>query len=538
MHVMKRLYAAAALALLFTALPFAMSMGRASAQEEPGSIAYRVDVSDPDAGQAVITMEIEAASRPLVLEMRDSYGDGLAVDLASHITNESAVDNSGDTLPLSREGNTWKIDEAGDITFTYSANISGYRAGTEYLNSLADSGGPWPYFPLLQGDLAYLPGYAIFLYPRETDNHQFSLEVVMPPQWRQAIPWADQKKRLDDLLNNPIFAGELEVMEQGSLTIALPSASAAASGGGLAEYAEKASSLLSNTQNTLGGPDPGEDNGLLIALLFRGEGDRIIDQYYVPKPFSSSIALPGPSRNELLSDLTIEATARGMVYLSTAMQIDPQDDALWLREGAAWYYQDLVPYQAGIWGAGTFWDHFNRHYQAYRDARGRLSESLEKCGSLASSNADAAAILDCGGASASAALDSDLKSLQPYALDLATVLQNLAELSNAGNPLDNDDILSTLEIMTDRSWSGFFGDYISGSAEIPPSSFSSLNITQPDEAAPPLEELETSTSVTGWIILAIAIIVVFAIPFILEPYTMRPRKPGFLEKKLQEDEEE
>jgi hypothetical protein len=483
-----------------------------------------------------VSMEVEASSQPLMLEIQDSYGDGLAVDLASHITNESAVDAAGKNLTLTRAGNTWRIDGSGKITLSYSVALSGYKAGTEYLNSLAGSGPPWPYFPYLDASLAYLPGYAVFIHPTELVELQPHLELLLPPGWQQAFAWAEQPGDLGELLSNPLYAGELTLQEQGSLVLALPNASAAASGIGLPEYAKKAQALFVETENLLGELGPSQDKRLLIALLFRGEDDQNADQHYPSEPFSSSISLPGPSGNDLLSDSTIETTARGFVSLILSNEINVDQEALWLQEGAAWYFQDLLPYQVGIWGARTFWDRFDHNYNAYREAHSRFQGSLAESGFLASENTDAAVVLDCGGASACAALDSELKSLEPFGGDLSAYLRNLAGLKDKEDPLDNDTLRSALEGMTGRSWSAFFNDFIQGTGEIPASSFSSLNVARPEENTPPVESPKTSTA--GWITLAVTIFIVFLIPFIMEPYTMRPRKPGFLERELAKDKDE
>ncbi len=532
---MKRLFKFAALAFFILAVSL-VAVGTESARAQPGRIAYRVDLSNPASGTVGVTLEVEASPQPLMLEIQDTYGDGLAVDLASHIIDESAVDSTGKALPMNREGNTWRIDGAGNITISYKVDLSGYKAGTDYLNSLAGSGPPWPYFPYLDASLAYLPGYAVFVHPNTPEELKPQVELLLPPGWQQALVWTEQPGSLGELLSNPLFAGELILQEQGSLRLALPSASAAASGVGLPEYAGKIQTLLLETENLLGGLELSQDKRLLVALLFRGEGDQIVDQYYPSGPFSSSISLPGPSRNDLLSDSTIEATARGLVALILANEINIDREALWLTEGTSWYFQDLVPYLAGIWGARTFWDRFDRHYNAYREVRGRFPGSLADSGFLASVDADAAAVLNCGGASACATLDSDLKDIEPFGGDLAALLRSLAGLKDKEAPLGNDAILSTLEGMTGRSWSAFFNDYIQGTGEIPASSFSSLNVARPEENTPPVESPKTSTA--GWITLVVAIFIVFLVPFILEPYTMRPRKPGFLEKELGKDEDE
>jgi hypothetical protein len=531
---MKRICLLLPLVLVLTL--FLLPVVKAPAAGE-GEIRYTVDLTGPDQDSIAVTLEMDATSGPVVLEMPDSYGNGLATGLSSHIEDERATDASGQALPVSRDGNTWSIEGSGMLTFTYKVRMSGYRAATGYLESLADAGTPWPFFPMLDPDLAYLPGYAIFVRPRDSQFFP-SLELQMPTGWQHALSWPEQPSDMDDLLNNPLYAGKLSIQEQGSLLIAVPEAATAAAGGSLAEYGGKARVMLEKAEALLGGLNLQEGHRLALVLLFRGEGGTEEYSYYPSSPFSGSVAIPAAAENDPLSDTTIEATARGFTSLLLAEKLWVDSEALWLLEGSSWYLQDLLPYESGLWGASLFWDRFNLHYDAYRVARGEFPDAMARAGVLSLESEEGAVMLTCGGASACASFDSELRSMQPYSLDLATFLRNLSETGNAGGPLSNTDIMALLTNLTGRDWSAFFRDYIEGTEEIPASAFSSLNIADSGGTNLPLETPETDTSTSGWILIVVAVLVVFLIPFILEPYTMRPRKPGFLEKELAKDEED
>lgn len=518
-------------------LLFPLAQGSEALAQEASEVSYRVDLTDAGTGEIAVTLEMEAASRPLVLEMPDTFGGGLAAGLSSHIFAEEARGGSGETLQVNREGDTWSIDHSGRLVFSYRVDLEGYETATAYLDSIADSGPPWPYFPMLQPDMAYLPGYAIFVRPRGS-GYLPSLELTMPPSWRHVLAWPEQPAHMDELLNNPVLAGELSLREAGALLVALPDAAAAAAGGSLAEYGDKARVLLEKAEGLLGALGIEEGHHLVVALLFRGEGDPASDPYYPSQPFAGSIVLPGSSRSDPLSDATLEATARGMSSLLLSRKLYAESDALWLRDGASWYMQDLLPYEAGLWGAALFWDRFNLRYDAYRVARSQFTGTMAQAGSLGVESEEAAIVLTCGGAAACASIDSELRIMQPYSMDLAAFLRSLFEISSLDKPLSNADIVSALTNLTARDWSSFSRDFIAGTNEIPASSFSSLNITEPGQSNLPIEAPDSEASTSDWILLTIAVLVVFAIPFILEPYTMRPRKPGFLEKALSEDEEE
>ncbi len=511
--------------------------GTGALAAEPQLVNYEVDLTRADEGMLRVTMEVDAGPQPLVLEMPDTYGNGLAAGLSSHVEEERASDASGSPLPVSREGSTWTIEHSGGVTFSYTLRLQDYETGTPYLDSLAGSGPPWPYFPMLDPDLAYLPGYAVFVRPLGTE-YTPSLELKLPPQWEQALPWSERPTAMDELLNNAICAGDLSLYEQGSLLVAVPQGEAAATQGSLVEFGDKARTLMEKAENLLGGLDLEEGHRLVLTLLFRGESAPAGTLHYPSSPFSSSIVIPAASGNDPLSDATIEAMARGMSSLLLSRELVVESEARWLLEGSAWYLQDLLPYESGLWGANLFWDRFNLSYDTYRVARAESTVSLAQAGTLGYESRGAAEILTCGGATACASLDSELRSQQPYTLDLATFLGNLTEIASAGEPLSNADALAALTNLTGRDWTAFFRDYIEGTEEIPASAFSSLNIVEPGSSGITPETPEVEASSSDWILLAVAMLVVFLIPFILEPYTMRPRKPGFLERELAKDDED
>ncbi len=512
-------------------LLFPLAPGGEARAQRASTAAYTVDLTDAGSGEIAVTLEMEAAERPLLLELPDAYGGGLAAGLSSHVFAEEARGASGELLEVRREGDAWSLDYAGSLTFSYKVRIADYRAGTAYLDSLANSGPPWPYFPLLQADLAYLPGYAVFVRPRGS-GYLPSLELTMPPGWRNALPWPKQPEHMEELLNNPILAGELSLREAGTLLIALPEAATAAGGGSLAEYGDKARALVEKGESLLGALDRGEGRRLLVALLFRGEGGSAEELFYPAQPFAGSLVIPGPSNGDPLSDATLEATARGAASLLLSSRLRLESDALWLQEGASRYMQGLLPYEAGLWGAGLFWDRFNLRFDAYRAARSRFEGSMAQAGESGSHTEEAAIVLACGGAAACAFIDSELRAVQPPSLDLAAFLRSLFEISQPDRRLSNADITSALTTLTARDWAAFARDFVEGTAEMPPSFFSSLNITEPGRSSIPLEEPDTETSTSAWVFMVIAVLVVFAIPFILEPYALRPRKPGFLEREL------
>ena len=525
---------------LLAALALAALVPRAPVRASPAAtLLFRVDLAEGAPDSISVTLKIEGAAGEAALRMEDSYGEGLAVDLASHIQEVMAVDGAGRELPVRREGNTWYVENPGRMILSYRVKLSGYEADTPYLSSLAAGGAPWPYFPFREGDLAYLPGYALFVRPDLPPQTPVNLEVLLPEGWTTAIPRREGPYELGELLSDPLLAGKITLLEGKDLVLALPAASSPATAT-LEEFADKVTSALDRLRNMLaaGGEVPGEAlrDGIVLVMLLRGEGDRLEDAFHLPEPFGHTAVLAAPAGADILSDACLEASVREMASLLLRRSLPSQPEARWLLAGAAWYLQDLLPYLAGIWGGALFWDRLSRRYQLYREALERRPISLAQAGVGASDDGDAAIALACGGAVACAALDAELHSQQPQELDFISFLARLAELREGKGGLGNADIRSLLETLSGRDWSAFFRGYIEGTREIPASAFSSLRIAEEEGSSFPARGGGESTSVPEWRLLAIAVALVLLIPFLLEPYTMRPRKPGFLEKKLREDE--
>ncbi len=92
----------------------------------------------------------------------------------------------------------------------------------------------------------------------------------------------------------------------------------------------------------------------------------------------------------------------------------------------------------------------------------------------------------------------------------------------------------------------FFDDYITGTATIPASAFSQLKLegdggTSDSDSATAGTDIEPAPAFgRGWILMLIAVLLVFVIPFLLEPYTLRPRGGAVVvtEEELEADRQE
>ncbi len=522
---------AAALALALLLAPG----WKAGASAERAKAAYRLDLRRLSEGVAEVRLELETNVGQVTLRMDDSIGGGLVADLPSHLRGLKAYSEGGEEIAATREGGTWLLAGGGALTVSYEVDLTSYRAGTPYLEGLSSGPTAWPYFPLLREDLAFIPGFALFLRPDPPPEGGVGLEVELPEGWEVVSPPGGEAPGLDSLLGNPVLAGRLVTEERGSFVLSIPESSAPAPAV-REEFSSRLRSVLSRASALPGGGWGDGGDRLWFFLLPHGEGDRLEDSFFPSWSYADTVVVPLPADADVLSEACLEAATRGAAALALSSSLRLEPEARWLLEGAGWYLQDLLLYEAGIWGGPLFWDRFNSRYQAYRRAREALALSPSEAFHRAAENAEAAAILACGGAAVCAAVDAELRARGEVAGDLAAFLRDVESLSREGRSLGNEDLRRLLEARSGRPWSSFFADHVEGRLEMPPSLFSALKVAPAEPGFRPEEAPSRPSSVSDWVFLAVAVAAVFIIPFVLEPYTMRPRKPGFLEKKLREED--
>ncbi|MHB8781043.1 MAG: hypothetical protein ACYC55_06635 [Candidatus Geothermincolia bacterium] len=172
----------------------------------------------------------------------------------------------------------------------------------------------------------------------------------------------------------------------------------------------------------------------------------------------------------------------------------------WLSEGAPVYYGMLLPYQEALISADEFWDRLSLTYAAYVDG------------------ADAAS----HGAIALAAIEQRLRELSDDRISLADMWKGLGEREGA---LDATAVRATLESLTGTSWQETLANWTESGDVINASTFSTLK-SAPEAPAGTAGKVEDSGAPRGyaWLFIALGALLILAIPILLEPYTVKPRK--------------
>ncbi len=397
-----------------------------------------------------------------------------------------------------------------------------------------------PYLPRLSGDYFFIPGFFLLLYPRnQLENFLFDISFSLPPSWRLTLPWGEGAVPGISALANGFFGGNLSILETGGdprLTVAQTGNSDQVNLNSQEEFSAIMRRVIDEAREAWGNIIPGESR-LLIALATtedRAAHDR--HSFFPRQPLLNSVFLTICKGENILSeDFIKEAIGELLRAQLGRLKYNPQ--ALWLREGAIQYYRSLLPFRAGLLGASAFWDQISEINFQYIQANGSTQRTMAECGNLSSGLEEEAQLLSQGGAIALASLDSLISERGKGVDDLFRYLTQRQE-EEIGATITNRAVEEALEEIAGVDYRWFFDQYIQGKNNIPPSYFSQLRITGETGEEEAKASPGPPKSRFNLVIFILALLLVFALPFLLEPYALRPRASAVPVAEDEEEEEE
>jgi hypothetical protein len=227
---------------------------------------------------------------------------------------------------------------------------------------------------------------------------------------------------------------------------------------------------------------------------------------------------------ELTGDAAVDASKGWLgLWNGYSLLAAPDGGALWLQEGLPWYYSFRIAGQLGLTDANTAYKGFCGVYADYLTDPSALKTSLE----AAESQPDQARLLQTKGASLLAALTVKLaSSTSGSTKNIEWFLGELAKQFDGfkGKKYTQVDVSEILEKGTGTSWDRFFTGTVDKADLIPASDFSTTDIFGAGGVVGGTEKPAGKGSGKNWIYLAVAILVIFSIPFIFSTYIKRSVK--------------
>ena len=500
-------------------------------------VVYRVQLPSPDSASIQMEADIPAtAGASLHLAALQDYAGGRVTGLASHYTLTSAHDGTGQPLQVSGNPGDWTISAPADgsVTVSYLVNLNSYQAEPAWVNA-STGGAPWPYFPSLREGLLYLPGYSIFLYPDGLrDAGASRIYLQLPDGWTSTAPlqFADGafSGSWQEMTGNLFLGGTGNlVLRQGGaagkdLTLALaPGAgptnlkSRDEAFGRLSAITDKAAGILNQQAGS---------GKFLLLYTFGPEGQAsALPTYEEVASLDSSAAITLPADSNILSMDSNEFMARAAFRFLAGRALSGQPVPLWFTDGATLYYQLALPFKAGLISNNDFWDRFSLIYTDYQANPESQTLTLDAATSRLPDPA-AERFIEQKGAVLVASMDQHIRDVTNNRYSLDDLMKRLSS-TDGYNPgtLDEAGLRANLESLTGASWKDFFEQNVTGTALIKPSSFSNLKSLSSQSASPVGSPVQSGPAKSwSWVFVVLGALLIFAIPVLLEPYTVKPRK--------------
>jgi hypothetical protein len=509
--------------LLSAALPIAPAL------PSPAKVDFRVAYS----GQGryfLVTMSFTAPDGLTSIQGPEPPGSpGETPTPPVHITVEEAAGPQG-SLQVTQAGSGWDIAGSGDVRVTYRVEL-GAPGGPS--PEQGDGGGGFSSFLPHAGDAyVFIPGRFLFLRP-DLEEAVYHASFAWPEGWEGTGAFSSPLTP-EEAGGLAVFAGKLEKLDvAGSipLEVAQPRDADPANLAAQEEFAGKLSSMLDGAAEAWG--HPGLEGRRLTLML----GGVSVDPGYplAPSPPGGSLDSPvfvpvGPRENILSTDLLLRAAEASLEWLLGVLR--PHPSTLWFTEGCARYSSLALANRLGWLSRDEMYDRLAGDNQLYLEALAAEGRGPAEAGEGVD-GLEAGRLLRCGGAVAAASIDAALRE-RGLSLDgsLARLLQGAPE-----EGLDGGRLRSELEAYSGRSFSTFFEEHIDGSAAIPASAFSRLKLEEGGDGGSTEPPLPSFGEGRKWIYMVVTAVVVFSMPFLLEPYTLRPRR-GSVETDAGEEEEE
>jgi len=510
-----------------------------AAAEESNLVEYAVSY-DPSSGTAGVSVRFrcEAGSLNLHSALSEVAGPQAALP-TGYLRDLRAFDESGSPLEVKEEGGGWTV-QGSRGTLLYTLDPAAFTRASAGIPGGAAFPGPY-LFPAALSGYVLLPAPSLLLLPgplgeRGTaEEFRLILRFDPPAGWETYAPRGEFETDARGAARALFLAAEAARVEPRNgvpSVVAIPAGADPANLASLEEFSEKMSSLLREAAGAWSIGDT-QQAGLTMFIGPQAEADLGGPLTLAPAPPGQlplcAFVPSGPSENILGQDFILRSLSISLRTLLGGLDFAPE--AMWFREGASLYCGLRAARSQGLLGGEEAWDRLAGFYARYLAASAKSKEGLSAAGA-AWAEENAADLLAAGGAVAAATLDARLAE---RGLSLDGFIAQLLEAGREGH-VDGESLLEGLRAYAREDFSAFFRDHVEGTAKIPASDFSRMRV-EGEVDSNPAPALPSFKEGHKWVYIVITAAVVFAVPFLLEPYTLRPRRGSVEVREEGEDEE-
>ena len=429
---------------------------------------------------------------------------------------------------LQGPGNGWEVTSGGNgrVVVEYRVSFTTGDPGALSTHGAA-AGGALPPRAITNHDLKAFSASDVLLVPQDASGDYldggYSVAIDCAAGESVLAPWSGEAGRYtvgttDELLTNFIAWGKMDVVELRNKGPRITAGFSGLSSKRLPSFREGLSGLRDEVVRVLGARPDEEAAAVLVVRSAESGPAR-------PESLSFRDSFLLFTRGTEMQGGTAAAAARGWLGLwnGRSLAAKPSSGAEWLERGLPWFYGYRVAGKTGLLDANDAYGDFSRVYSEY------LTDPLAVTTSLQDAESDPAAanLLATKGACVLASLAVRLRGQAPGgAKDLEWFLGRLADRFDGmkGRRYSQVDVSEVLEDGTGKSWDRFFSGRVTGRQVLKASEWSSTDVFGERGVVGGASPRRAEGSGRNWILLAVAVLVIFSIPFVFSGYIKRSIK--------------
>lgn len=425
----------------------------------PIDVLYKVQVNVPQKGKAIVKCEFNnIRQKSLLMYIQEKANKPLNISY-----------NSSDGPPSFKEieDGIWQVEfvTSGMKTFSiqYETNLN-VLSSMDFLPS---------YISYIGEDYGILDGHGIFITPQNLYiNGKVRVQIVLPKDWKAITPWVEESPFLfntnyiQEVTDSVFCIGDFQFVKRefGEKELFIVYCGKRNIGSELDRRADIAVKIFNDYTSRFGN-FPFKKYLAIFA-------DKTPDGKYIHGS-AHGLGFAGPM--EMVPPFLYQFIAHEIFHVWNGGIINQKSYyEVWFKEGVTQYYGYITPYRAGIYSEEQFYGYLSSDYQEYIKiyesgddiALARVNEQIARKEGHYQADSIRNLIMYRKGALVAWLMDKEINKATNGEKNLDDLIRYMLSFYRDKN-YSSDDILKSLNAITNQDWSGFFANFVYGRTKLP-----------------------------------------------------------------------
>ncbi|MGB9596075.1 MAG: M1 family aminopeptidase [Candidatus Poribacteria bacterium] len=426
----------------------------------PINVLYKVQVNVPQVGRAIVKCEFNnIRQKSLLMYIQEKANKPLNISYSS-----------SDGPPAFKEidDGVWQVEfvTSGMKTFSiqYETNLN-VLSSMDFLPS---------YISYIGDDYGILDGHGIFITPQNLYiNGKVRVQLVLTRDWKAITPWTEESPFLfstnyiQEVTDSVFCIGNFQFVKKdfGEKELFIVYCGKRNIMSELNRRADIAVKLFNDYISRFG-DFPFKKYLAIFA-------DKTTDGKYIHGSahglgFAGPMEMPPPFLYQFIAHEIFHVWNGGIINQKSNYEV-------WFKEGFTQYYGYITPYRAGIYSEDQFYNYLNSDYQEYSKiyeagddmALARVNEKIARKEGHEQPESIRNIIMYRKGALVASLIDKEIKKATNGKKNVDDLIRYMIN-SYRDKSYSSDNILKSLNAITNQDWSGFFADFVYGRTKLPP----------------------------------------------------------------------